>query len=265
MSESETRSTATEVSNPSFRARLKAETARKVIETVYALVEECRIHLGEDGIHIMAADPALVASVTLNVDSAAFDTYSASGGLIGVNLERLSDVLGVAERDQLVTFTLDNETRKLHVAVDELEYRMALIDPDSIRSPPDPSNFDFEYSGTVVVRTEEVDRFVWASDMVADHLAIGMAEEEKPFYVEAEGDTDDVSLALSDDDLIERTPGSARSLFSLDYLSAINRPIPSDSAVRLSLGNELPIELQYEIASGHGSVEYVLSPRIASS
>ena len=101
--------------------------------------------------------------------------------------------------------------------------------------------------------------------MVSDHIALGVREEENVFYVEAEGDTDDVHLELEEEDLIDLQAGPARSLFSLDYLKDINRAIPSNGEVAVDLGEEFPTKMHFEIAEGEGEVTYMLAPRIQSS
>lgn len=265
MSESETRIEANEVTNPAVRMCVAAETMRTVVGVVRAVVDECRVHLEADGFHVAAVDPAAVASVSVDVGTDAFETYEGEGGVIGLDLERLSDVLSVADRDQLVELALDAETRKLHVAIGELDYTMALIDPEAIRSPPDVSAVDFEFTADAVVRTEDVARFVRAADMVSTHLGMGVDDAEDALYVEATGDTDDVSLVVPAEDLVDLTPGAAHSLFSVDFLKDLSRAIPRDSDVRLRLGNDMPLELRYDVADGAGTVEGFLSPRIVTS
>jgi proliferating cell nuclear antigen len=115
MSESRPQHEADELSDPAFHASVRAETIRTAVETVHALVTECRVHLAADGIHIAVTDPATVASVTLDLHSTAFDIYEGDAGVVGVNLDRLTEILSVADRDQSVAFALDAETRKLHV------------------------------------------------------------------------------------------------------------------------------------------------------
>lgn len=230
----------------------------------FTRVSECRIRLASDEIHIAATDPATVASVTLDLAATAFDTYEGNTGLIGVDLDRLDAILSVADRDQLVRFILDAETRKLYIQVDSLEYTMALIDPEAIRSPPDSSKLDFEYAAEAVIESDDLNRAVRAGDMVANHVAIGMEDTENVLYVEAEGDTDDILLTLEEDDLIESSPGPAHSLFSLDYLADIDRTIPHDSELRLQLGTEIPLAIHFDIADETGTVEYVLAPRMST-
>jgi len=226
------------------------------------LVDECKIHLDEDGLSIRAVDPANVGMVDLDLGAAAFESYEADGGIIGVNLSRLEDIAGMADAGQLVQLELDEETRKLHIQIDGLEYTLALIDPDSIRQEPDIPDLDL--SAHVVVEGKDIDRAVRAADMVSDHIALGVDTADELFYVDAAGDTDDVHLELTRDQLIDLEAGDAHSLFSLDYLKDMNKAIPKDAEVELELGDEYPVKLHYDIAEAQGRVTYMLAPRIQS-
>jgi proliferating cell nuclear antigen len=201
--------------------------------------------------------------VDLSLDASAFESYEADGGLIGVNLVRLQDIAGMADSGQLVELELDEETRKLHIAIDGLEYTLALIDPESIREEPDLPDLDL--SSTIVIEGRDIDRAVTAADMVSDHIELGVDETEEVFYVEAEGDTDDVHLELDGEDLIDLVAGNASSLFSLDYLQDMNKAIPKDAEVTMELGEEFPVKLHFDIAEGEGEVTYMLAPRIQSN
>ncbi|MFB6297971.1 MAG: DNA polymerase sliding clamp [Salinirussus sp.] len=246
-----------------FNAIVSADTLQATLDSVGVLVEECKIHLGEGGVEIRAVDPANVGMVDLELDAAAFESYEADGGLIGVNLARLQDIAGMANADQLIHLELDEETRKLHISIDGLEYTLALIDPESIREEPDLPDLDLP--ATVVIEGRDIDRAVTAADMVSDHIELGVDETRELFYVDAAGDTDDVHLELNAEDLIDLTAGSASSLFSLDYLDDMNRAIPKDAEVTARLGEEFPVKLHFDIAEGQGRVTYMLAPRIQSS
>ena len=245
-----------------FKAIVSAETLRGALDSVSVLVDECKINLNEDGLAIRAVDPANVGMVDLTLDIEAFESYETDGGVIGVNLARLEDFVGMADSDQLVQLELDEETRKLHVRIDGLEGTLALIDPESIRKEPDIPDLDLP--ATIVVEGRDIDRAVKAADMVSDHIALGVDPDEEVFYVDAEGDTDDVHLELTREDLIDLVAGEARSLFSLDYLKDMNKAIPKDAEVTVELGEEFPVKFHYGIAEGHGNITYMLAPRIQS-
>jgi len=245
-----------------FKAIVSADTLRAALDSVSVLVDECKIHLEEDGFQIRAVDPANVGMVDLELSADAFESYEADGGIVGVNLSRLEDIAGMADAGQLVQFDLDEETRKLHIRIEGLEYTLALIDPDSIRQEPDLPDLDLP--ATVVVEGADIDRAVRAADMVSDHIALGVDAEEEVFYVDAEGDTDDVHLELTREDLIDLEAGAARSLFSLDYLKDMNKALPKDGEVTLELGEEFPVKIHFGFAEGDGHVTYMLAPRIQS-
>ncbi len=249
------------VTDPDVFARLDGATLETIVDALGALVAECRLEFDEQGLSVAATDPAVVASVTVDVEADAFETYRATEGTFGLDVERFGTIVGLADRDQPVTLAVDAGTRRLYVSIGELQYTMGLLDPETIRSPPDAANMRFEYAGGVVVEGATIDRSVAATDLVADHLTIGLDGET--LYVTADGDVDSVALSLSGDELVDVSSGAAESLYSLDYLGDMSRAIPADAAVDVQLGTETPISLAFEIADGDGSVEYVLSPRIA--
>jgi proliferating cell nuclear antigen len=146
-----------------------------------------------------------------------------------------------------------------------MEYTLALIDPDSIRSEPEIPDLDLP--ATIVLEGRNINRGVKAADMVSDHIRLRVGETDAgddAFVIEAEGDTDDVTVALDRDDLIDLTVGDASSLFSLDYLKDMNKAISSGDEVTIELGEEFPVKLFYDIAEGQGSCQFMLSPRIQS-
>ncbi len=245
-----------------FTAIVSAETLRTTLDSVSVLVDECKIHLTEAGLEIRAVDPANVGMVDLDLEAAAFESYEADGGIIGVDLSRLEDIAGMADAGQLIQLELDEETRKLHIHIDGLEYTLALIDPDSIRQEPDLPDLDLP--ARIVIEGRDIDRAVRAADMVSDHIALGVDQEAEHFYVDAEGDTDDVHLELEAVDLIQLELGDAHSLFSLDYLKDMDKAIPANGEVEVELGEEFPVKLHFDIAEGLGNVTYMLAPRIQS-
>ena len=245
-----------------FKAIVSASTLRDALDSVSVLVDECKIRLNEEDLSIRAVDPANVGMVDLTLDAAAFESYEADGGVIGVNLGRLEDIAGMANSGDLVHLELDEETRKLHIEMEGLSYTLALIDPDSIRQEPDIPELDLPAS--IVVEGAQLDRGIKAADMVSDHIALRVDEADEAFYIEAQGDTDDVDLKLEREDLIDLTAGPANSLFSLDYLKDMNKAIPKDTEVTIDLGEEFPVKLHYEFAEGLGHVTYMLAPRIQS-
>jgi proliferating cell nuclear antigen len=247
---------------PAFEAVIDASTLKATLDSVSVLVDECKIHLEEDGMEIRAVDPANVGMVDLELGADAFESYTPNGGTIGVNLSRLEEFASMADAGQDISLILDEETRKLHIQIDGLEGTIALIDPDSIRQEPDLP--DLNLPANIILEGKDIDKSVTAADMVSDHIALGVDESSETFYVDAEGDTDDVHFELGRDDLVDLEAGDAHSMYSLDYLKDMNKAIPKDVEVEMELGEEFPVKMHFGIAEGEGTVTYMLAPRIQS-
>ncbi|MDY6779490.1 MAG: DNA polymerase sliding clamp, partial [Halobacteria archaeon] len=181
-----------------FHSEINAGLLQSAVDTVGVLVDECKVRLEEDGLHVKAVDPANVGMVELDIPEGSFETYEADGELVGLNLTRFDDIIGMANKGDTVELELNDETHKLEIRIDGLHYTLSLIDPDSIHQEPDVPDLDLP--GDVVVAGGELKRGVKAAGMVSDHMALGV--EGETFYMSAEGDTDDVRVDLEGDDLI---------------------------------------------------------------
>lgn len=244
-----------------FQLTATVSTMNSVIDPVKTLVEECKIHFEDDSISINAVDPANVGMLDLECDAQAFESYDSKGTTIGIDISRLADVISLGSSDDLVHIDYDTETRKVKITVDGLEYTLSLIDPDTVRKEPDVP--DLDYPVHIATQGHEFGRAVTAAEMVSDHLGFGAKADEPIFYAQANGDTDDIYIERTASEIDRLTVNDdAESLFSLDYLGIVEKPIGSDTDVDISIGNEVPISLGFDIAEGYGRVKYVVAPRI---
>jgi proliferating cell nuclear antigen len=252
-----------------FAAIATVDTLEDFFEPIDPLVDECKVHLNDDGLRVQAVDPANVAMGDLRLDADAFESYEVriddddADAVIGINLERFLDVVGFGDSGELVHLQLNQATRKLDVQVGSIEYTLALIDPDSIRQEPDLPDLDL--NAEIAIEGGDLGQAVDAAELVSDHVTFGVDAGDGVFYAEADGDTDDVHVVHEREDLIDlEIGGGARSLYSLDYVSDLSGAIDSDAEVTIELGDQYPFIWHYSVAEGHGQVTYLLAPRIQS-
>lgn len=253
-----------------FKASIELSRLEAVFSTVGCLVDEAKLRVGEDRIAVRAVDPANVAMIDLDMHSRAFDSYQATTGVLGINVSRVIDVLSVGNDSDTVELELNVETRKLNIAVDGLEYTIALIDPDSIRQEPDLP--DLELTTSIEMNSKVFSQAVDAGDMVSDHIGIGFevggpgARESDYAEFYANGDTDDVDFDLTARDDVDTIDVSqdGESIFSLDYLKQFEKMVPKDETVELEVGDEFPAKIFFNVADSHAAVEGMLAPRIKS-
>jgi len=132
-----------------FRAAIQSEPLKNILRALRATVDEVRVKIDETGIRVRAVDPANIAMDDLDLSASAFESYDATPGVIGVDLDRLWDPVSLANKGDLVQLHLDTESRKLVVAVTGLEFQMACLDPATIRSEPTLPELELPASVTV--------------------------------------------------------------------------------------------------------------------
>jgi proliferating cell nuclear antigen len=243
-----------------FRAAIQSEPLKNILRALRATVDEARVKIDESGIRVRAVDPANVAMDDLDLSASAFESYEATPGVIGTDLDRLWDAVSLANKGDLVQLHLDTESRKLVVAVTGLEFQIACLDPATIRS--EPTLPELELPASVTVDRDTLRQGVKAADLVADHVGFRMDPEEEVFRIDAEGDTDSVDFGIDADDWEAVTLAEASSLFSLDYIKKIVRTTPAGTAVRIDFGTEFPAMLSYDLGDGDESMTRMLAPRI---
>lgn len=249
---------------------IKQSELKAFLEKPSTLVDEGRLRFDADEMSMCVVDPANVGMNRSTLRKEAFESYDPSvsddgdGVVLGVNLERLSDVVGMGSSGDIVRAELDEETRKLHIEVDGLEYTLALIDPDSIRQEPDIPELDLPAHFSV--ESNNLGRGIKAADMVSDHIRLRFDDESRMCVIEAEGDTDDVDLTIGEDSGLEiEASGPGDSLFSLDYLKDLKKAFPKNGdPVKLQLGEEFPVKISFEFSNGDGECLFMLAPRIQS-
>jgi proliferating cell nuclear antigen len=251
--------------NSAVSFAIQQQHLTEFVANARTILNEAKVHIREDGLFLRGVEPANVGMISQTLAKEAFESYHAPSddAVLGLNLERVADVLGMGVKGDIVRADLDSETRKLHWSVDRLEYTQALIDPDSIRQEPDIPDLDltaiFELPGS------EISRAVKAADMVSDHIRFEFDEDSGGAVIEADGDTDSVEVIVTPDrglEVVESGPGD--SLFSIDYLGDIESAFPSNEFVRVELGEEFPAKFHYEFGAGYGEATNMLAPRVSN-
>jgi proliferating cell nuclear antigen len=247
-----------------FAVTISPSDLETAFNSVDALVDECKMHVSNEGVSVTAVDSANVGMVDLTLPRSVFESYEADDHTLGLPLERFLSIVRLFSQndtDDPARIFLNEETRKVRLECGGLDYTLSLIDPDSVTKEPEIPQMDLAVD--VTLAQSDFDRSIKASKMVAKHVVFG-ATSDGVFYVNAEGDTDEVKVELGGDDLIEVDAGDAESLFSLDYLKKINKAIPADTPVTLALGPEYPVMINFSLIDGQADVLFMLAPRISS-
>jgi len=77
-----------------FKAIGEQRFFAEYFEQFDALADEMKLHLNDGGLFGIVVDPASVGMVRNSLDREALEHYSATGGVIGLNISRMLDILG---------------------------------------------------------------------------------------------------------------------------------------------------------------------------
>jgi proliferating cell nuclear antigen len=247
---------------------IEAGTLQQTVDILLSVADECIFNLGRDGLTVRLVDPANVymADVTLSDD--AFERVGEGQFAIGVNLDRLDDILGKADGDDVVELVLDLEVEKLHLEFSNVEMDFAGIDPDSVRAEPDLPDLDLpnEFES----QAKHLQRAVDICKMVSDHARVHGDLQDQCIRLTAEGDVDDARVELREDLGFADVREDASSLFSIGedssgspgYLDEALGAIPKTTPISVTFGEDFPIWIEWEFAEGTGQVTQMIAPRI---
>jgi len=243
-----------------LHAKVKSETLKGIVDIVSTLVDEAKFNVAADKLTLKAVDPAHVAMVNMTVQKDAFDEYSADETELGVDLDKMKEVLRLSKAGEVMELQQDEERNRLVINVGNITRRMNLVDTTGMSDPKVPN---INLPAKVAVNSDELQKGIKAAESVSDHIALTASPDG--FEMFSEGETDSVSLKLPKDLLVSlECKEKVRSLFPLDYFSNMVRAIPSGTVVTLSVGNDYPVKLEFTMADGKATVDYLLAPRIES-
>ena len=100
-----------------FKAAINAELLKDAIASLAVIVDEVRFRIKPEGISVKAVDPANVAMVIFELGSSAFDEYSADELEIGIDLNKITDLLGITDKGDTVRMELEEGSHKLLIDV----------------------------------------------------------------------------------------------------------------------------------------------------
>jgi len=241
-----------------FKAKVKMEVLREVVEVISTLVSEVKLSVSKDGVDVKAVDPSHVAMLVLKLNRSAFEEFTGEATDIGLDIEKIKEVLRLSKPGDVLDLQYDGGKSKLVVSVGKLTRHMGVVDPAGITDPKVPN---VNPPGTVKVKTEELRQGIRGSESVSDHVTLELTPDH--FTMHSEGETDRVDLKIPKDALPELSVKEpVKSMYPLDFFSNMVKSISTDEVVTLHVGNEYPLKIEFKIAGGKGEGSFLLAPRV---
>ena len=223
------------------------------INIVSEIVTEVRIKLLEDGMSIIAVDPANVAMVIFKLPKESFSQYEIGNEVWGVNLGDLRLIMRRASLSSSVVF--EQEDNRLKITIfDKVKrvFNMALIEVDS----EDKEEPNLSFACKVEMTSDNFQQAIEDCAIVADSCSL--ISGSGFFIMEGSGNLNSARAEFSGDEA--DIQGIGKSKYSLEYLMKFIKAGKISGKVQIRFSDDYPLRLDYP--GEKMGIGFVLAPRV---
>ncbi len=239
-----------------MRVKMNVKDLKEITNLLLTLVSEAKFEFGAEGMSVKAVDPAHVAMIVLDISKDAFLEYEVEEEQLGVDLDKIKDILKLASSGELVEISKDGN--KLTFMIGNLTRSMPLIDTSALSVPRVPN---LVLPAKVVLPISEFEYGIKAAESISDNITFKVTPSEFEMYTE--GDEDSARLSIPKDMLKEIScEEPVKSMYPVDYLLKLVKAMDSADYLTIYLGTDYPVKMEFDVAAGKGKGYYLLAPRI---
>jgi len=247
-----------------FKAELEeVGLIKDSMKTISDLISEGLFQLTDEGVRLVAADPAMVALVDFNIEKDIFETFELDEeDKVGLNLENLYSILRRANSSDTITFEVNEDESKFYIKMENSSTRnfsLPILNLSEDDIPDTESLNQFEVDADL--ETTVLESAIKDAMVVGDSVTV--SADDDSIKIVAEGDQSNVDFTITEgsEGVMSIDGGEAKSMFSLDYLSSMVKAKKLSDTVELRLGNDFPMRLNFDVPE-KARLSFVLAPRI---
>ncbi len=235
------------------------------IGTMVNLIEEAAFKFAPEGIKMKAMDPSHVALVDFELPAAAFAEYSVKQPVtLGINLSEMDKVVSRAKADDQLILELDEKQNRLAVSFKGASTRKLSLPLIDVREA-ELQEPKIQFAAAAEILAGVVQDGLKDAELISDNVRLELSEEG--FFISADGDRGSTELKLGKGDkgLVKlHAKEKSRAMFNIKYLTDMTKAASSTDVIKISLGSNLPIQLDFPVAGGVGKLRFLLAPRVES-
>jgi len=223
------------------------------IAIISEIVSEVRIKLLEDGMSIIAVDPANVAMIIFKLPKQSFSMYEIGNETWGVNLSDLKMILRRATGSSHIVF--EQEENRLKISIfDKVKriFNMSLIEIES----EDKEEPNLKFTCKVELSSQNFTQAIEDCSIVADSCSL--ISGNNFFIVEGSGSLNSARAEFSGDEA--KIEGIGKSKYSLEYLMKFVKASKISDKVVVNFSDDYPLRLDFPGSSM--GIGFILAPRV---
>ena len=230
------------------------------VSIISELVNEARFKITQNGIELIAMDPANVAMVIFKLLSSCFAEYQLKEEVsLGINLLNLKQVLRRAKPTDVLTLELEEGKLSIQFKGSSTRtFSLPIIESEEKEQKVPELVFPVQIKTTSTILNEAIEDV----DVVADSVAF--VAEPGVFIIKAEGDLSKAKIEIKPSDDTKMTMDADETLkakYSIEYLKKMINGSKLSDDVTISFNKDYPLKLDYKVVD-RLSLSFVLAPRV---
>lgn len=224
-----------------------------VISIISELVTEVRLKFLEEGLSIVAVDPANVAMVIFKMPKESFSQYESKNEVLGINLDDFKRILKRTSSASAINFETEDNQLKISI-LDKVKrtFVLSLIETSSEEKKEPP----LDHTCLIEMDSSDFSQTIEDCSVVADSCAF--ISKENKFSIEARGSINSAKNEFSSD--VIKISGEGRSQYSLEYLMKFIKASKISDKINIKFSDKYPLKLEF-IADNLG-MAFILAPRM---
>ena len=228
---------------------------KNAFEALSVIVDEIQIIVDEEGLRCSALDRSHITFCNLELKSDLFDEFECdSPEKINIDTMELMNVLKRIKANDILDLSLEESSLVCLFTGDAVRrFRIKLIDIEY--NKPEPP--EIPVSCEIMIPSNLIKDGINDVALYSDKLEFVV--EKDYFIIKSNDDFGDVEVKyLHGTDVNE----DAKSCFGIDKIKSILKSSKFSSQVKVGLGNDMPLLLDFTLPTGDGSLGFMLAPRL---
>ena len=229
---------------------------KDAFDTIGRIIDECKINFNTEGMSINALDKSHITFITLNFKYSLFDEYDCPNPeSVIVDTKQLMDILKRCKNDDIIKLYTDDNNLILTFKGDaEKTFSIRLIDNEY--DTPQPPRL--EYPVTLNLPSQIINESLGDAKVYAENLKFEVDQD----YLHIRTTTGTFGDVHSKYIHGENVTSYVKSGFSINMLLDIFKAAKLSKTCMLSLGNDMPLTVRFNLISDDGYLEFLLAPRL---
>lgn len=229
---------------------------KTIFESVSSIIDEVTLTADSDGLRLNALDSSHITFVSLNLEYSLFDEYLCDVperiNIDAVQFMKIlkkcktNDILGLSVDDGNLIVTFEGDaSRKFNIRLIDNEY-------EKVEPPEITHSIHLKMPSSLLKDTLN------DMNLFSDKLTMTVDQDYLRIYAEGTSGEGEVKYIHG-----EQVNETCQSIFSIEKLQDIMKASKFSEECKLSLGDDLPLQVTFELVTGDGQLQYLLAPRLS--